>query len=188
MRFAPLLSTLLTLALLAGCTSAPDTSDLRARLHALADALPGDVGIYVRHLETGEEVAIDADTLFPTASMVKVPILCALFEKVEAGELDYGKKLTYTKDRLYAGEDLLGSFQDGQKVTLDKLAMLMITMSDNTASLWCQELAGTGTVINQWLAEPTASKRRGSTRAPTAAATTGSSTAGARRPRGRWPS
>lgn len=144
---------LLTLAFLGGCTSAPGTADLRASLRALAEGLPGDCGIYVRHLETGEEVAIDADTLFPTASMIKVPILCALFGKVEAGELAYGKKLTYTKDRLYAGEDLLGSFQDGEKITLDKLAMLMITMSDNTASLWCQELAGTGTVINQWLSD-----------------------------------
>lgn len=30
--------------------------------------------------------------------------------------------------------------------------MLMITTSDNTASLWCQQLAGTGVAINAWLA------------------------------------
>ena len=83
--------------------------------------------------------------------MIKVPILGALFDKIERGELAYHQQLTYTKDRLYAGEDLLGSFQDGEKVTLDKVAMLMITTSDNTAALWCQELAGTGTTINQWL-------------------------------------
>jgi hypothetical protein len=34
-----------------------------------------------------------------------------------------------------------------------KLTLLMITISDNTASLWLQALAGTGTVINQWLAD-----------------------------------
>ena len=47
--------------------------------------------------------------------------------------------------------DRLGSFADGEPITLDKLAFLMITTSDNTASLWCQELAGTGATINAWL-------------------------------------
>jgi beta-lactamase class A len=59
--------------------------------------------------------------------------------------------LTYTKDRRYPGEDLLGSFANNEKLTLKKLVFLMITTSDNTASLWCQELAGTGTTINTWL-------------------------------------
>jgi beta-lactamase class A len=52
---------------------------------------------------------------------------------------------------LYAGEDILGSFKDGEKIALSKVAMLMITTSDNTASLWCQAMA-TGTAINEWLA------------------------------------
>ncbi|MFT7536476.1 MAG: beta-lactamase class A [Hyphomicrobiaceae bacterium] len=133
------------------CSSTPPAWSLSQQLNGLAKALPGDVGIYVRHLETGEEVCIAADTLFPTASMVKVPILGALFDKIENGELSYHQKLTYTLDRLYAGEDLLGSFQADQQVALDKVAMLMITTSDNTASLWCQELAGTGSAINHWL-------------------------------------
>ena len=54
---------------------------------------------------------------------------------------------------LYAGEDILGSFKDGEKIALSKIVMLMITMSDNTASLWNQLLAGTGTDINKWLSE-----------------------------------
>lgn len=46
---------------------------------------------------------------------------------------------------------LLGSFKNGEKVAFSKVVMLMITTSDNTASLWCQSLAGTGTAINEWL-------------------------------------
>jgi beta-lactamase class A len=136
------------------CSSAPRAplATLAGDLRALADTVRGDVGIYVRDLRTGDEVAIAADTPFPTASMIKVPILGALLAKVDRGELDYHQQLTYTKDRLYAGEDLLGAFADGEKVELSKVAMLMITTSDNTASLWCQELAGTGTAINDWLA------------------------------------
>jgi len=149
---------LLLTALFAACHAAPDaaaprTATLEAKLQARIAQLDGDVGVYVRHLETGHEVAIRADERFPTASMIKVPLLAALFDRVDRGELGYHDKLTYTKDRLYAGEDLLGSFADGQPIALDKLAFLMITTSDNTASLWCQELAGTGTAVNAWLAD-----------------------------------
>lgn len=111
----------------------------------------GDVGIYVRHLQTGETIAIHADTIFQTASMIKVPITIGIFDKIEKGELDYHADLVYKDSLLYAGDDILGSFKDGEKIALSKVLMLMITASDNTASLWCQYLAGTGTVINSWL-------------------------------------
>jgi beta-lactamase class A len=49
----------------------------------------------------------------------------------------------------YAGVDILGSFKQDEKIDLSRLLMLMLTMSDNTASLWLQSLAGTGTQINE---------------------------------------
>jgi len=150
----------LTLLLLPSCASISRTLLLSTELYKLTENFEGDVGIYVQHFARGETHALNADKLFPTASMIKVPILGALFDKIDRGELDYRQKLTYSLDRLYEGEDLLGSFQDGQVITLDKLVMLMITMSDNTASLWCQELAGTGTTINSWLASNGFAKTR----------------------------
>ncbi len=143
----------------AGWTTAARTTTAAPRpdpaLQRLVDdtvaGFDGTVGVYVRHLGTGAEAQVRADELFPTASMIKVPILIGLLARVEAGELDYRQKLTYRAERLYPGEDLLGSFQDGATVTLDQVAMLSITTSDNTAALWCQELAGTGTAINAHL-------------------------------------
>ncbi|MBM4063628.1 MAG: serine hydrolase, partial [Planctomycetes bacterium] len=158
---------LATTALLAGCATAPAPApSLAAQLQGLVAPLRDTAGIYVRHLGTGEEVAIAADELFPTASMIKLPILGALLAKVEAGELDYHQELVYTKDRLYPGEDLLGSFADGSKVALDKVAMLMITTSDNSAALWCQELAGTGASVNAWLASQGFAATRVNSRTP----------------------
>lgn len=126
---------------------------LTRKLQGLLNGFQGDVGIYVRHLKTGKYVAIHADTIFPTASMIKVPITIALFDKIEKGEIDYHAKLTYRDSLLYEGEDILGSFKDGETIALSKVMMLMVTTSDNTASLWCQSLAGTGTAINAWLSE-----------------------------------
>ncbi|SDK36436.1 beta-lactamase class A [Catalinimonas alkaloidigena] len=126
---------------------------LQAQLEQLVAGFRGDVGIYVRHLKTGRTAMIHADSLFPTASMIKIPITIALFDKINRGELDYHTPLVYRDSLLYPGEDILGSFQDSAVIELSKVAMLMITTSDNTASLWAQSLAGTGTVINQWLAD-----------------------------------
>lgn len=128
-------------------------ADLQHRLETLISDFNGDVGIYVRHLPSGREAAIDADTLFPTASMIKVPILLKIYDLIEKGALDIHQKLVYRDSLLYAGEDILGSFKDGEEIALSKVIMLMITTSDNTASLWLQHLSGTGTAINQWLAD-----------------------------------
>lgn len=126
--------------------------ELQKRLEALVEGFRGDVGFYVRHLPTGRTAALNADTLFPTASLVKVPLLVKLFDAVEQGALDYHAQLVYRDSLLYPGEDLLGSFADSSVVALGKVAMLMITTSDNTASLWLQHLVGTGAAVNDWLA------------------------------------
>ncbi len=111
----------------------------------------GQLGIYIENLQTGKTVIYQADTIFPTASMIKVPILLTLMDKIGKGELLYHEKREYRDSLLYEGEDILGSFKQGEKIELSKLIMLMCTMSDNTASLWLQSLAGGGIRINQLL-------------------------------------
>jgi beta-lactamase class A len=80
--------------------------------------------------------------------MVKVPILTGIMYKMHRGELSYHQELVYKDSLLYAGSDILGSFRNDEKIELSKVIMLMLTTSDNTASLWLQSLAGTGTAIN----------------------------------------
>jgi beta-lactamase class A len=121
---------------------------LNKKLLELVKGFHGDVGIYVKNLKTGKVAGYHPDSIFPTASMVKVPITAGIFNKIERNELGYDTILTYKDSLLYAGEDILGSFKNNEKIALSKVLMLMITTSDNTASLWCQSLAGTGTAIN----------------------------------------
>lgn len=111
----------------------------------------GNIGIYIKNLRTGKTVSINADTVFPTASIVKVPILLGIMDKIEKGELKYDQQLVYKDSLLYAGVDILGSFKNDEKIVMKKAIMLMMTTSDNTASLWLQSLAGTGTRINALL-------------------------------------
>lgn len=125
---------------------------LAAQLRAILSQHHGIAGIYVHHLKKNKVVAINADTLFPTASTIKVPIMIGIFDKIAKGELQYHQQLVYKDSLLYSGEeDILGAFRSGQQIELSKVMMLMLTMSDNTASLWLQSLAGGGQEINTWL-------------------------------------
>ena len=152
---------LLLVALIAGglltqrlSAQAPQRLDpsLQRQLAAAVRGFDGKVGIYVRNLRTGRYAAIDADSAFPTASMIKVPILIATFDAIDQGRLQYTQQLIYTDSLAYRDEDELGyQLRDSAKVRLAWVEMMMLTLSDNTSALWLQYLAGTGTTINAWL-------------------------------------
>jgi beta-lactamase class A len=124
---------------------------LQQQVESLIKNFKGGIGVYAKNLKNGKTISIKADTVFPTASMVKIPILIGVMDKLNKGELTYHQNLTYRDSLLYAGVDILGSFKDTEKVDLSKVLMLMLTTSDNTASLWLQSLAGKGTRINEIL-------------------------------------
>ena len=109
---------------------------LTRQLQKLVEGFNGQVGIHVENLKTGKTASINPDTLFPTASMIKVSIQCGLLDKIEKGELRYNQKLVYNDSLLYPGVDILGSFKNNDTIQLSKVYLLMITMSDNTASVW----------------------------------------------------
>lgn len=129
----------------------PIDRKLQRALETTLQGFHGVAGLYVKNLKSGKVAAVNADTLFPTASMVKIPILVGIMDKLEKGEFQYHQQLEYKDSLLYAGEDILGSFKSGEKINLSKVIMLMLTTSDNTASLWLQSLAGGGTRINEIL-------------------------------------
>jgi beta-lactamase class A len=124
---------------------------LEKKIKDIVQGFHGEVGVYVKNLRTGKVSVFQADTIFPTASMVKIPIMIGVMDKIAKGELDYHQQLIYKDSLLYAGSDILGSFKADEKVELSYVMMLMLTISDNTASLWLQSLAGTGTRINELL-------------------------------------
>ncbi|MGB4769950.1 MAG: serine hydrolase [Chitinophagaceae bacterium] len=121
---------------------------LQAEVENICKGFHGVVGVHILHLPSGKTVSVNADTVFPTASMIKIPILIGIMDKIRNSSLDYHSNLVYRDSLLYPGEDILGSFKDSSIVSLSKVMMLMLTTSDNTASLWLQALAGGGTRIN----------------------------------------
>src|ERR1700760_400465 len=124
---------------------------LEAELRALTDSFPGVAGVYVRNLKSNKEASINADTIFPTASIIKVPILVGIFDKIGQGVFKYNEPLIYRDSLAKKGSGLMQFFKDSTKTDLRTAITLMITHSDNSAAVWCEKLAGGGLAINAWL-------------------------------------
>ncbi|TVR28473.1 MAG: serine hydrolase [Balneolaceae bacterium] len=123
-------------------------------IRTLIEQADGVAGVYVKDLVTGATFEVNADTVFPTASMIKVPIMVKVFNRIEKGELGYRDELEYGPEPEYQySGDIISDLKPGSKVALAELIHLMMSASNNTASLWNQYLAGTGTAINDYMAE-----------------------------------
>ena len=137
------------------CVGDVDGQDkLETAILGLIQGFNGDVGVYVRHLSSNTAVGVNENKIFPTASMVKVPILVKIFDKIEAGALTMDSVVIFNKALInypWKGDDALARFKDGEDITISKLLTHMITFSDNHASLWLQDIAGSGTAVNTWL-------------------------------------
>ncbi len=104
------------------------------RVEELASEVEGIIGVYVKDLGSGTEVALNANTVFPMASVVKVPILFELYRQAEAGEIDLGRRIAFEERHLVPGSGVLQDLAFGISPTVKDLATLMITVSDNAAT------------------------------------------------------
>jgi beta-lactamase class A len=107
---------------------------LADRVAALTKPFEGTVVLYAKNLKTGQDLAIGADTKVRTASTIKLPILCALESLVAQGKLRWDERIVLKPDDKVTGSGVLGSLADGTDLTVRNLAILMIIVSDNTAT------------------------------------------------------
>ena len=94
----------------------------------------GIVGVAAKHIETGERVSHNADTVFFTASTLKVPLLVELYRQVDAGLIDVNQRINLADALRVPGSGVLKELSSGFQPTVHDLAMLMIIISDNTAT------------------------------------------------------
>lgn len=114
-------------------TTAADGS-LAQRIADLTKGFQGTVVLYARNLATGADFAIDPDSKVRTASTIKLPILCALESLVAKGSVKWDERLRLTPDSKVSGSGVLASLEDGTELSVRNVAILMIILSDNTAT------------------------------------------------------
>ncbi|MEH2436691.1 MAG: serine hydrolase [Nostoc sp.] len=91
-------------------------------------------GVFLVDLDTGNYVDINGSTSFPAASTIKVPILIAFFQDVDAGKIRLDEMLTMQQDMIAGGSGNLQYKPAGTQYAALEVVTKMITISDNTAT------------------------------------------------------
>ncbi|MEH1881746.1 serine hydrolase [Nostoc sp.] len=106
-------------------------------------------GMFFLDIETGNYLNIDGEKVFPAASTIKYPILIALFEQVDAGNIKLDEKLVMRRDLVASGSGDLQYKRAGIKLSVMETVNKMITISDNTASNMIIDRLGGKAKLNQ---------------------------------------
>lgn len=111
------------------------TQKFRDQLADIARRSDGVVGIAVLDLASGERFGVNDTLVFPQGSAIKIPLLIELFKQVDAGTLSLTERVPVRAADQVAGTGVAQWFGDAQSVlSLRDLAVLMIVLSDNTAT------------------------------------------------------
>jgi beta-lactamase class A len=105
-------------------------------------------GIYMKSLETGEEIAIDADRQMETMSTIKIPLMIEALEQIKAGKFSLADKYTYTSADMQPGTGTIQRLDPGAVMTVKDLITMMIIVSDNTATEVLYRMVGGPDAVN----------------------------------------
>lgn len=106
--------------------------------------LPGHVGFYFKNLNTGEILYHNENDEYIPASVIKLPVLMAIFLLADRGEADLKEYIKIKHGDKMPSCGALSSFSDEPEVDVRTLCNLMITISDNTATNILISHYGTG--------------------------------------------
>ena len=125
---------------------------LESKLYAVAKEYPSiHPSIYVWDFQTGNYADINADEIFPTASIIKLPVLVELFRSIEKNQLTLDEKMPLTEYYRTEGSGSLQFKAQNSEYSIDELARVMITESDNSATNMLMSRLGSMTDINSAL-------------------------------------
>jgi beta-lactamase class A len=111
-------------------------------IEEIAAEVGGTVAVAVRDVRRGRALDLRAQERFPAASVIKVPILVELLARVEEGEFDLQDRIRLRNGAKAPGSGVLSMLHEDLELSLEDLAHLMITVSDNTASNMLIDLLG----------------------------------------------
>lgn len=108
---------------------------LTAEIEKIATNLDGVMGVAIRDLTTGEEILLNANMSFPTGSSIKIPVLIELHKQAAAGKYKLTDQRWLESTDKVGGSGVINNFGDHtSQLSLNDLAVLMVVLSDNTAT------------------------------------------------------
>jgi beta-lactamase class A len=107
--------------------------NLRKQLYEYVDSQPNKTSIYFEYLPSGVSIGVNEKDSYLLASLLKVPIVMAVYKEVSLGNLDHNQAIVIKEEYL---NDLFGDLWKkgaGTHLTLDEAIDLVLADSDNTA-------------------------------------------------------
>src|SRR5258706_5347103 len=107
---------------------------LEANILRITRSVNATWGIYLKCLETGEEIALNADQQMDTMSVIKIPLMVEAFRQIEEGKFALSDRITLTEAMKRPGRGVIRSLDAGAVLTIKDMLTLMIIVSDNPAT------------------------------------------------------
>jgi beta-lactamase class A len=121
---------------------------VQASIETITRSVNASWGIYVKSLETNEEIAINADRQMETMSTIKIPLMVEVFEQIKAGKFTLTDKYTFVQADSQPGTGTIQRLDPGAVMTVKDLITMMIIVSDNTATEVLFRMVGGPDTVN----------------------------------------
>lgn len=116
---------------------------IEPQLDALARAFEGRLGYFALDLSSGQHIGHREMERFPSASTIKTAVMVEAMHQVEEGKIKWTDKQAVPTDASRREASMWAYFlKDETKLDLDGYVNLMITVSDNTATIVTRDWLG----------------------------------------------
>jgi beta-lactamase class A len=105
-----------------------------SQLHTIADTSNCVVGVAIKDLVTSEKFLINENEIFPQASAIKIHILAELYRQAAEKKFSLTDVVPLSSAFKVGGSGILNSLDNNVSMTLRDYAVLMIVLSDNSAT------------------------------------------------------
>lgn len=112
------------------------------RLEEIAHNFEGHLCFAAKNLRTRRVLMRHADMKCPTASVIKLPILVHTLMAANEGEISLETELTLRQEDIKPGSGILKELTPGLRLSLRDACMLMMALSDNTATNMVLDVVG----------------------------------------------
>lgn len=108
--------------------------ELKQKIEKIIEKSGAKIGLALHHIESGQEVFIDADSYYPLASVLKIPVLVEGCFRLSEGLITPDDRWTLKNSIKNLPSGVLVFFDEGLTPTFRDVLMMMIIISDNTAT------------------------------------------------------
>lgn len=126
---------------------------LTTLLESELNRFPAKAGLYIKHLNSGEEAGVRADELFNSASVIKIPVMVLAYQMSDQKKLNLNERVEMKRSDYRGGSGVLRQHDIGLAPTVRDLITQMIITSDNSATDMMIARVGGVARVNLWLKE-----------------------------------